>query len=198
MIYFIQAASGGNIKIGQASGIGQRLKTMQIGNGEELMLLLAFDGERNEERALHAKFASSHAHGEWFARTPELLEFIANPPETARGIEEVRAEEFRVILKSEAQRGESPRVVMATCLSDLFEKVSLPQDGNDLLYVWPVVRWYKGYCPLMYTITGFSVHEGGYWDQGVWRHWRERPSAWNPHFHIVGPMGNRRVVIRRE
>jgi len=197
MIYFIQAASGGNIKIGYAKGIGKRLKDMQTGNGEELVLLLALDGDRGEERALHAKFASSHARGEWFAPTPELLGFINNPPESARGIEEVCAEEFRVILKSEAQRGESPRLVMASCKTDLFDKVSLPQDRDDLLYIWPVVRWYKGHCPLMYTITGFSVHDGGYWDQGVWRHWRERPSAWNPYFKILGPMGNRRVEIKR-
>ncbi len=83
-IYFIQAVSGGAVKIGTTSQrVGSRLNQIQTGHPEPLQLLGWLPGGRGVESRIHAIFADERLRGEWFAATPRLTSFIthcANPP----------------------------------------------------------------------------------------------------------------------
>jgi len=73
-VYFIQSVTTGYIKIGRTIGNKDRLKTLQIGNHDELRLLgttLQFS-----EHALHKAFAPLRIRGEWFRPHPILRMFI--------------------------------------------------------------------------------------------------------------------------
>jgi len=72
--YFVQAETGGPIKIGKATTIANRLSTLQTGCPEKLLCLGTISGD--VEKELHARFATHRLHGEWFAPAPVLLEYI--------------------------------------------------------------------------------------------------------------------------
>ena len=74
-VYFIRAGDSA-IKIGSAASVTGRLGELQVGNHEELTLLLAVRIELLTERGLHERFAHLRIRGEWFRAAPELLEFI--------------------------------------------------------------------------------------------------------------------------
>lgn len=84
MIYFVQPVGGGPVKIGYTSGpVFVRLKEMQTGSPVPLTVLGVVDGDVRAERRLHARFATSRLHGEWFAVSDDLLAVIrddARPP----------------------------------------------------------------------------------------------------------------------
>jgi hypothetical protein len=76
-IYFIQAASG-PVKIGYtAKKVNIRLHELRVGNHEELTLLGAVLGTKQEEDAIHLRWEHLLIRGEWFRGTPELLQAIA-------------------------------------------------------------------------------------------------------------------------
>lgn len=76
-VYFIQAVSGGPIKIGVGVDPARRLMALQPGNPERLRIIgVIRDAGREQERNLHFKFRASRMHGEWFEPSPELLAFI--------------------------------------------------------------------------------------------------------------------------
>lgn len=98
-VYFVQAACGGPIKIGRAKDIEIRLKSLQSGNPELLVVLAVLWGSwHREERQLHQQFASAHLRGEWFRPTDELLACIKGigPPniEIGRGAPDVDRDDF--------------------------------------------------------------------------------------------------------
>lgn len=72
--YFIQAVSGGPIKIGKAFLPKARLKDLQIGNPEELQLVGVLGEDREE--ALHRQFREERIRGEWFEATERLRNYI--------------------------------------------------------------------------------------------------------------------------
>lgn len=74
-VYFIQAVSGGPVKIGSAWEPEKRLGSLQTGNPEALRIIgLMYD---QPERFFHEKFAHLRLRGEWFRPDPELLYFIS-------------------------------------------------------------------------------------------------------------------------
>lgn len=75
-MYFIQGENGGPIKIGVTDNIDKRLKQMQTGNPEKLILLHLTYGGRNLEEELHLKFSQYLYRGEWFNPAKEILEYI--------------------------------------------------------------------------------------------------------------------------
>jgi len=76
-VYFVQALDGGPIKIGVAANPTTRLVGLQTGSPVSLRLLATVDaGGARLEHQLHAHFAASRSHGEWFRPTPELLTYI--------------------------------------------------------------------------------------------------------------------------
>lgn len=72
-LYFVQAASG-PIKIGftRKQPIG-RLKELQVGNHEDLTLLLSVPGTMEQERQLHEELKPYLIRREWFQPAPEVL-----------------------------------------------------------------------------------------------------------------------------
>lgn len=76
MIYFIQESGRGLIKIGSAVDPSMRLVDLQIGSPFSLVLLLALEGGRDEEKALHRRFSRLRYRGEWFKPKSDLLRFM--------------------------------------------------------------------------------------------------------------------------
>src|ERR1019366_10218846 len=66
IIYFIQRASGGDIKIGITIDLQTRLSTLQTAHSEPLACLATLDGGAYEEGMLHERFAEHRLHGAWF------------------------------------------------------------------------------------------------------------------------------------
>jgi hypothetical protein len=75
-VYFIGRGEDGPIKVGVAHDPAMRMINLQIGSPEELYLLASMRGDRDVERMLHAVFSMDHIRGEWFRRSPQIVEFI--------------------------------------------------------------------------------------------------------------------------
>ncbi len=77
VVYFVQSAMGGPIKIGITSDLEARMKVLQMCCPFVLRVLHAVRGvDRSFESALHKRFAHYRLHGEWFENTRELMELI--------------------------------------------------------------------------------------------------------------------------
>ncbi len=76
-IYFIQAGELGPVKIGHGTNPRRRLHNLQIGSAEPLRLLGIREGDEEEERHLHQRFAHLHIRGEWFTFSPEMLDGLS-------------------------------------------------------------------------------------------------------------------------
>jgi hypothetical protein len=76
MIYFIKNVANGNIKIGFSETPTKRLRELQTGSTERLVLLKSIPGDHSLERQLHEQFAHCRLDGEWFSSADEILEFI--------------------------------------------------------------------------------------------------------------------------
>jgi Meiotically up-regulated gene 113 len=66
------------VKIGSALDLTARLSGLATAFPYQPVLLASFNGDRTDEAKLHARFADSRLRGEWFRRTPELMEFAAS------------------------------------------------------------------------------------------------------------------------
>jgi hypothetical protein len=73
-IYFIQGESGGPIKIGYATDVYSRLKTLQTGHPDNLKILCAMPGNYDDEKKYHQKFAEYRIRGEWFKPCEAMIE----------------------------------------------------------------------------------------------------------------------------
>lgn len=86
VVYLVRI--GECIKIGTTANLHRRL---QLLHAQRTDLLAVIPGGRDEERALHERFAASLHHGrEWFTPTPDLIEY-ANQIRVAAGIAPVEA-----------------------------------------------------------------------------------------------------------
>jgi len=74
VVYFLQAESGGPIKIGETSNLQQRMKDLQ--QAEPLTLLHAFPGDRDCEQWIHRELSRHRRLGEWFDPHTDVLELI--------------------------------------------------------------------------------------------------------------------------
>lgn len=72
-LYVIRAGDDGPVKIGIATDVKRRIAGFQTSQPERLHLLHMFEGGRDEERALHARFKAHRIKGEWFEPIPEIL-----------------------------------------------------------------------------------------------------------------------------
>lgn len=70
--YFIQAESGGPIKIGRSTPAGVRGRLASLQTGSPLKLVLRFLAWGDLEFSLHHAFAEFRLAGEWFRALPEL------------------------------------------------------------------------------------------------------------------------------
>lgn len=72
-VYFIQEGAHGPIKIGFSVDPRARLAALQTCNPRELRLIGLRPGSKEDERALHDRFAAQRVRGEWFYPGEELL-----------------------------------------------------------------------------------------------------------------------------
>ncbi len=80
MIYFIESAVVGLIKIGYTGkdDAKARLRELQTGCPVALRVLCSCPGSPQTEKRLHDRFKDSRVNGEWFVPTSELRELIKN------------------------------------------------------------------------------------------------------------------------
>lgn len=99
MIYFVVCEGADAVKIGFTAVsipalLYKRVSMIQGGCPLRLELARVRDGWMNDERDLHARFADSQIHGEWFRLTDELKQFMEGcelpPPMPVRGTNGVR------------------------------------------------------------------------------------------------------------
>jgi hypothetical protein len=87
VIYFVQCVDGGPVKIGTTADLDSRLRTLESHYGRPLALLATMPGGRDEERAVHERFAHLRLNGkshrgrqpEQFRPGPDLMNFIGKP-----------------------------------------------------------------------------------------------------------------------
>ncbi|WAH36973.1 GIY-YIG nuclease family protein [Alicyclobacillus dauci] len=72
MIYFIQQAETGYIKIGYTKNIERRLKQLQADSPSELVVLATFDATQSHELRIHKNFGHCRVNGEWYNDCPEI------------------------------------------------------------------------------------------------------------------------------
>ncbi len=75
-VYFIQA--GDYVKIGYATDIKVRTKTLDTGSPFELVLLRQERGNMDDEARYHKQFAELRVRGEWFRHEGPLAAYIAS------------------------------------------------------------------------------------------------------------------------
>lgn len=75
MVYFVQAETGGPIKIGwtEDADASARLVGLQIGNPYRLVIRSTMLGGHADEKELHRRFRLYRLNGEWFAPCRELV-----------------------------------------------------------------------------------------------------------------------------
>ncbi len=78
VVYFLQAQTGGPIKIGWSTDVKRRLDALQPGCPYPLSILLCVRGTLFDEQLLHRKFARFRLHGEWFEPAEALLNYIVS------------------------------------------------------------------------------------------------------------------------
>ncbi len=80
LVYFISAEphviADCPIKIGSSRSPVSRAYEMSAHSPFPLVVLAVCEGGVRRELKLHERFASARLHGEWFARTPEVLRML--------------------------------------------------------------------------------------------------------------------------
>lgn len=141
MIYFAQAVSGGDIKIGTTDRWSQRRPNLEGELGFKLVALGIMDGAEPVEKSLHRQFSHLRVRGEWFRPDPELLDFISKETRPWTQTEEdelaqytgtkIDAEVLRLMRAACALQG----VRMQDWLSDLVN-----EKASDMLGRKPIKR----------------------------------------------------------
>lgn len=117
MIYFIQAAEGGPIKIGYAVDPNKRLVELQRMSPAPLRILVTIEGTRKKEGKIHRHFVHLRQHGEWFRAEQELLDFIANP------LQELPKRKRLTLRQAKALESPAPRKTGAKIDTRLFSEL---------------------------------------------------------------------------
>jgi hypothetical protein len=80
MIYVLQPWAGGPVKIGFSDDVNRRRIQLEAHYGQTLALLAMIPGGRDEERAIHERFAHLRlSRTEQFQPAADLMEFIGCP-----------------------------------------------------------------------------------------------------------------------
>lgn len=76
MIYVLD--NGMHLKIGFTTNLEQRVKQLQTGSSTELKVVCVKHGDVALEQQLHSSLAKYKVQGEWFEKSPEVLEVLTN------------------------------------------------------------------------------------------------------------------------
>jgi hypothetical protein len=77
-VYFVMNTVTGHIKIGQTKQPQERLKQLQSGCDDPLLLLAVVEDRLPLEQVLHLQFQDTCTGGEWFEQSPGLMTLINN------------------------------------------------------------------------------------------------------------------------
>jgi hypothetical protein len=77
LVYFISVESD-LIKIGYTTNLSARLRSLRTAHPNELRIVLAIPGSRDDERELHRRFAEFRVGREWFRRSKPIDDYIAS------------------------------------------------------------------------------------------------------------------------
>ena len=75
LLYFMYSA--GRLKIGTSTDVDQRRLTFAAAGPFPPAIILVMTGAVRQERELHKQFEDTRLHGEWFAWSPKIEEFLA-------------------------------------------------------------------------------------------------------------------------
>lgn len=126
MIYFLQCAPDGPIKIGHTNGcVVSRLRQLQSTSPHVLAILGAHEGDRYVEAELHQRFAEHNVRGEWFHPVQCILDHI----EASGGLDAYHKLE-RPDLK--AALGRSVRKHWPQPFKDRYKSIRTPSTGRWL------------------------------------------------------------------
>lgn len=76
-VYFVSCTETGRVKIGYTKGdVAKRIKSLQTGAAGELVLLAKHPGTPETERSLHERFNTTRLHGEWFAMSDAIRDYL--------------------------------------------------------------------------------------------------------------------------
>lgn len=76
MIYVLD--NGIHFKIGYTTNLDKRIKQLQTGSSTELKVICVKHGDVALEQQLHSTLSKYHVRGEWFEKSPEVMNVIAN------------------------------------------------------------------------------------------------------------------------
>lgn len=74
-VYLLEADRA--YKIGFSSNVGKRIRAINIGRSIPCRLVAVAPGGRQQENALHKKFATSKISREWFKHSPRILKVFS-------------------------------------------------------------------------------------------------------------------------
>jgi hypothetical protein len=80
------------VKIGITSDVKSRVSTLSVALPFKVVLLASIWGAADQERLFHMRFAEHRLQGEWFRRTPELMDLIRRLKSEAAQAEKLRKE----------------------------------------------------------------------------------------------------------
>lgn len=96
-VYFVEAVGLDLIKIGYASNVPLRIRSIETSCPVPVRLLGTFPGGPEMERHFHKEFATHRSHREWFRRSPDMDRLLsqlapptASPPDVADDVERSR------------------------------------------------------------------------------------------------------------
>jgi hypothetical protein len=95
-VYFVESEVTNLIKIGVARDMTARLRALQTGSPDKLKVvaLIRDPDPKRLEHELHVRFRRSRSHGEWFAASADLVDYIVanakSPAEDERDEREAR------------------------------------------------------------------------------------------------------------
>jgi hypothetical protein len=75
-VYFILNEAENLVKIGYSHNPWNRVKQLQVSNGNKLKLIYYVLGDKNFEYALHLKFKDFKTSGEWFKYNDVIKNWI--------------------------------------------------------------------------------------------------------------------------
>jgi hypothetical protein len=64
------------VKIGWSKNVANRVRALQEGVPETLVVIATFPGTQKDERNLHRHFSAHRTRGEWFRKPPDLVEVV--------------------------------------------------------------------------------------------------------------------------
>lgn len=83
-VYFVKDLVTGYIKIGRSLNPHARLKALQTGNPNQLIILATINGGQIKESEIHRRFTNTGFSGEWFHPTEELMKYIETSTKVTR------------------------------------------------------------------------------------------------------------------